>query len=149
MNALIEREQAPEPRNAGEDASVWVTKLEECARLRSAYQDQQAAGFMTIDELGSKLTGLEKTRKLAQVELAALENREERVEELKKDRDALVLSWFKLLPEALENLTGEELNKLYRMLQLEVAPVNDGYSVTGVLKEFSYFETDISKPMLL
>jgi len=34
------------------------------------------------------------------------------------------------------------------MLQLEVAPVNYGYSVTGVLKEYSYFETDISKPIL-
>jgi hypothetical protein len=44
LNALIERERSAEPREADEEAAVWVKKLEECTRLRSAYQDQQAAG---------------------------------------------------------------------------------------------------------
>ena len=149
MNALIEQERAAKSREAGEEAAVWVKKLEECARLRSAYQDQQAAGFMTLEELGSKLKNLEETRKLAQSELAVLEMREERVKELKKDRDALLESWAGMVPEALEGLTGEERNKIYRMLRLEVAPVDDGYCVTGALKEFSYSDTDSSRPMLL
>jgi hypothetical protein len=85
---------------------------------------------MTLEELGSKLQDLEETRKLAQAELAVLEVREERVEELRKDRDALLKSWAGTLPEALEDLTGEERNKIYRMLRLEVAPVDDGYTVT-------------------
>ena len=98
-----------------------------------------------MEELGSKLKNLEETRKLAQAELAVLEVREERVEELKKDRDALLESWAGIVPEALEALTGEERNKIYRMLRLEVAPVDDGYCVTGALKEFSYSETDSSR----
>ena len=128
---------------------MWLKKLEDCDRLRSAYQDQQAAGFMTLEELGSKLKDLEETRKLAQAELAVLEVREKRVEELKNDRDALLDTWATIMPEALEDLTGEQRNKIYRMLQLEVAPVDNGYNVTGALKDFSYYKTDASRPMLL
>jgi hypothetical protein len=124
---------------------VWVKKLEECARLRSAYQDQQAAGFMTLEELGSKLKELEGTHKLAQAELVVLEMREERVKELKKDRDALLESWAGILPEALEGLTGEERNKIYRMLRLEVTPTPEGYGVTGALGGFLYSRTDASR----
>ena len=145
MNALIERKRAAESREAGEEAAVWVKNLEECARLRSAYQDQQAAGFMTLEELGSKLKNLEQTRKLAQAELTVLEVQEERVEELKKDRDALLESWAGILSEALQDLRGEERNRIYRMLRLKVAPADDGYCVTGALKEFSYSETDSSR----
>jgi site-specific DNA recombinase len=145
MNALIERERAAKSREAGEEAAVWVKKLEECARLRSAYQDQQAAGFMTLEELGSKLKELEGTHKLAQAELVVLEMREERVKELKKDRDALLESWAGILPEALEGLTGEERNKIYRMLRLEVTPTPEGYGVTGALGGFLYSRTDASR----
>jgi site-specific DNA recombinase len=147
MNALIERKRAAKSREAGEEAAVWVKNLEECARLRSAYQDQQAAGFMTLEELGSKLKNLEETRKLAQAELAVSEVREKRVEELKKDRDALGESWTSSVPEALEGLTGEERNKVYRMLRLEVTPVLEGYSVIGALRAFSHFQTDTPMPL--
>jgi hypothetical protein len=149
MNALIDREREAGGRGSAAELASWTEKMEECDRLRSAYQDQQALGLMTLEELGSRLKDLEATRKLAQAELAALKVREERVEELKNDRDALLESWVGIVPEALEDLTGEERNNIYRMLRLEVMPVDDGYSVTGALKEFSYFETDTSRPMLL
>ena len=38
-------------------------------------------------------------------------------------------SWARILPEALQDLTGEERNRIYRMLRLEVALVDDCYSV--------------------
>ena len=60
------------------------------------------------------------------------------MEELKKDRDALIDSWARILHKALEDLTGEQRNKIYRMLRFEVATVDDGYTVIGALKDFSY-----------
>jgi hypothetical protein len=36
------------------------------ASLRSAYQDQQAAGLMTLEKLGFKLKDLEQPRKVAE-----------------------------------------------------------------------------------
>ena len=142
MEALIEQEQAISPRDADEQAAAWAKKLAQCDQLRGAYQDQQAAGFMTLEELGSKLEGLEETRRSVHAELAALGAREERASELKRDRDALLESWAGTVPKALESLTGEERNKAYRMLRLEVTPAPDGYGVSGALSGFLYSGTD-------
>ena len=100
-------------------------------RLRSAYQDQQAAGLMTLRKLGAKLEGLENKRKTAEQELASLRNRQQRVEELEKNRDALLQSMSEMVPAALDDLAGEEKNRLYQMLQLKVMPSAEGYEVSG------------------
>jgi flagellar motility protein MotE (MotC chaperone) len=133
MEALIERERAAASRLPAQEAAAWVKKLEECNRLRRAYQDQQAAGLMTLEELASRLKGLEETRRVATAELRALEAHEERVSELERDRDALLGSWVSMAPEALDQLTGEERNKVYRMLRLEVIPTGEGFAVSGAI----------------
>ena len=56
---------------------MWAEKAAECVRLRGAFQDQQAAGLMTLEEL-------ENTRRMAEAEIAALAAREERAEELER-----------------------------------------------------------------
>jgi hypothetical protein len=106
MDALIDEERETGCRGSAEEAAGWARKIEECDHLRGAYQDQQAAGFMTLEELGSKLKGLEETRRLAQDELRYAEAREELVTALERDRDALIKSWAEILPETLESLTG-------------------------------------------
>ena len=142
MEALIDREREAGMRRPTEEAATWAEKLEECERLRSAYQDQQAVGLMTLEELGSKLKGLEETRRLTQAELAAVQARKRRVEELERDRDALLDSWVGAVPETLDKLSGEERNKVYRKLRLEVTPSTDGFDVTGALGGFLHSETD-------
>lgn len=52
-------------RNPDEDAIGWLRMVEECDRKRAAYQDQQAAGYMTLEELGSKLAELDKSKATA------------------------------------------------------------------------------------
>ena len=99
-------------------------------------------GLMTLEELGSKLNGLDETRRLAEVELAGLQAREKRAEELERDRDALLRSWAGAVPEALDGLTGQERNRVYRMLRLEVTPTTEGFAVTGALRSFLHLETD-------
>jgi site-specific DNA recombinase len=131
ITELIEQE-----REAGRDdpeleAGLWEEKIAECARLRSASQDQQAAGLMTFEELGSKLAKLEETRRVAEAELEALDAREERVRELQVDRDGLLASYAEAVPEALDALSGEERMSVYEMLQLEVKPDTEGYEVSG------------------
>jgi hypothetical protein len=74
---------------------------------------------MTLAELGSKLEELESTRQMAEAEIAALAAQEERVEELERDRDALLEFYAGAVPEALDRLDGEERNRIYRMLRLE------------------------------
>ena len=143
MEELIGREREADARRpGGEEAAAWAEKLGECDRLRSAYQDQQALGLMTIEELGSKLAGLEVTRRLALDELAAVRARDKRAEELERDRDSLLESWVGAVPRALDELTGLDRNKVYRLLRLEVTPTADGFGVTGALGGILGSETD-------
>jgi site-specific DNA recombinase len=131
MEALIEQERATEPRDLEREAKFWTKKLAECTRLRSAYQDQQAAGLVTLQELGAKLEELEGGRREAERELTALKAHQQRVEELEKGRDALLQSMTEAVSGALDDLDGEEKNRLYQMLRLEVTPSEEGYEVGG------------------
>jgi hypothetical protein len=57
--------------------------------------------------------------------------RQEHIENLEKDREALLKSMAEIVPDALKALTPQERNKIYRMLRLEVAPIEGGYEVCG------------------
>ena len=131
METLIDQERASEPRDLDRKTKAWTKKVAECTHLRNTYQDQQAAGLMTLQELGAKLEELEEGRKEADRELAALKNHQQHVEELEKDRDALLQSMSEMVPEALDELADEEKNRLYQMLRLKVTPSEEGYEVNG------------------
>jgi site-specific DNA recombinase len=135
MEHLIDEERAAANRGDPEStAKAWADKAAECVRLRAAYQDQQAAGLMTLEELGKKLAELDGIRRHAEKELSTLRDHQERVEKFEEDRDALLEVMAESVPDGLNNLTGEERNKVYRMLRLEVTPTPEGYSVAGVLR---------------
>ena len=91
---------------------------------------------MTLEELGEKLSGLDEIRRHAERELSALHDYQERVKqlELEEDRDDLLEAMAETVPEGLAGLTGEERNRVYRMLRLEVTPTPEGYSMTGALR---------------
>ena len=131
MEKLIDEEQALGRGDPEREAKAWVEKIEECARLRKAYQQQQAAGLMSLEELGGMLEELEETRKLAEAELENVTTRRNRVEELEQDRDVLLGYLTSVVPVELDGLTGEERNRVYRMLRLEVRPCPKGYEVKG------------------
>jgi hypothetical protein len=131
LEELIEQEREAARDDRRREAKLWEERIAECVRLRGAYQDQQAAGLMTLEELASKLAKLEEPRRVAEAELAALGAREERVRELEADRDTLLASYAEVVPEALDSLSGEERMRVYEMLQLEVRPNPEGYEVNG------------------
>jgi chromosome segregation ATPase len=133
MASLIEQERTSRTRDPEQEAEVWAQKIAECDQRRSAYQDQQAAGLMTIEELGAKLRELDNGRRAAERELAALKDHRRRVKDLEKDRDALLGSMARMVPEALDGLTGEEKNRVYRMLRLDATLTAGGYDISGAL----------------
>ena len=58
------------------------------------------------------------------------------MEELERDRDALIEFYAGAVPEALDRLDGEERNRIYRMLRLEITPQEDGiFDVRGILSD--------------
>jgi hypothetical protein len=62
IEVLIEQEREAGRDDPGREVRLWEEKIAECSRLRSAYQDQQATGHMTLEELSAKLAELEGTR---------------------------------------------------------------------------------------
>jgi hypothetical protein len=69
---------------------------------------------------------------MAEQELEALSSRQEEVEALERDRDALMASWAAAVPGELDRLTPEGRNGLYHRLRLEISPrEGGGYVVTG------------------
>lgn len=114
------------------EAKLWAEKISECKRMRDAYQDQQAAGLMTLTELAEKLAGLEETRCHAENELASLRASEERAREIEEDGEALVRSLSTAAPEALKLLSPEERLVIYERLGLRVEAASEGYRVSGV-----------------
>ena len=133
LDALIERETEEVREDSTFLAETLSEKLSQNTQTRRAYQDQQAAGLMTLEELAARLEELEHTRKVLEAELVALERTQQKAEELRDDRDATLAALATSIPEALDGLRGEEIIAVYRKLRLRVLPSEEGYDATGVL----------------
>jgi hypothetical protein len=91
---------------------------------------------MTDDDLAEALSELEDTRNTAEMELKAIRGRKAALEQLERDRDALLESYANLMPDALDNLALEERRQVYGMLRLKVKVDADGVmEARGVLNE--------------
>ncbi len=145
LEGLIEEERRGARGNPNREAEVWAKKLSEAERKRSAYQDQQAEGLITLDELRSKLAALEEARETARRELAALAERRERVEQLEQEANGLLAHYAGIVPKALDALTPEERHRVYRMMRLNVVMSADGLAtVTGAFGGFSDVPGNVS-----
>jgi len=121
LEALIEEERAGMLGDPHRQAKAWLKKLSEVDSKRSRFQDMAAEGLITFDELRSKLEEAEQTRERAQAELEALNRRREKIEELERDKDAVMESYAGMVPEELDDLTSEERHQIYKMLRLQVS----------------------------
>jgi site-specific DNA recombinase len=133
LEAMIKEEERGSRGDPDREAKLWHEKLQEAERMRSGYQDLAARGLLTYGELGEKLAALEETRSLARQELESLKGRRERLESLKRDREAVLEAYANVTVEVLEGLSPEERNKLYKILRLRVVLHDDGTpEVSGV-----------------
>ena len=133
LNELIDKERRALRGNPERETKAWAKKLADVDRKRSAYQDQQAEGLITLQELRAKLSALEEARTVAQRELNALRSRREHIEQLENDADTILGHYAGMVPEALDALTSEERHRYYKMLRLKVLLHADGSTeITGM-----------------
>jgi hypothetical protein len=125
-----------------EAANIWLDKIADVDRQRARAQDLAVEGLLSPDELRAKLAALEGTRESAKRELEALKSRKEEVEELQRDRDALLESYAGMVPEGLEEFGPEERRWVYKLIRLNVFADAGGnltatwmYTRTGVIQE--------------
>ncbi len=109
------------------EAKAWLEKLTEADRMLKNYQEMAVKGLMTFDKLAQEIGRLEQDRSIVERELGALRTREERIEQLERDKEALLESHEVAAPGALEQLSPEERDNLYKMLRLKVKvyPIGD------------------------
>jgi site-specific DNA recombinase len=132
MDALIEQKRAALRGDPEREVKVWLGRLAEVGQERRGYLRLAAQGRISDAELDEALAELEETRQMAEQELEALSSRQEEVEALERDRDALMASWSAAVPGELDRLTPEGRNGLYHRLRLEISPrEGGGYVVTG------------------
>ena len=127
LERMIEQERQGSRGDPDREAQAWLEKLSEMARMRGNYQEMAAKGLMTFEEL-------EETRVVAERELVALKGRQEFVEQLERDRDALLESYAVMVPTALDSLSPEERHRVYKMLKLRVEAFPDRtYRMAGII----------------
>ncbi len=140
LDAMIEEERQGMHDEPEQEAKPWLSKLAQVESKRSRFQDMAAEGYITFDELGAKLSELEETRTFAVERLEAIRNRQERIEEMEKDRDALLESYASMVPEALEELAPDERHQVYRMLRLRAdVRIGGALEVSGMFGEEEAF----------
>jgi hypothetical protein len=72
----------------------------------------------------------------AENELRALRGRQEAIERLGRDKDALLEFYARMVPEELDRLDPAERHQVYKMLRLKVVIYPDAsLEVTGVLRD--------------
>jgi chromosome segregation ATPase len=136
LDAMIEAERTGSRGDPEREARSWLDRLAALDRKRARFQDMAAEGLITFEELGARLGATEEARETAERELAELEGRRGRIEQLKRDRDAIIEHYAGMVPEALDSLTGEERHQVYRMIRLRVTIRPDGgLDAEGVLRE--------------
>src|SRR3712207_6079099 len=109
-----------------QEARAWLEKLSEVDQERRGYLRLAAKRRTTDEELDEALAELEETRKTAERELETLRSRRKILEELERDRDALLERYARMVPPALDELTTDERHQVYKMLRPRVLAYQDG-----------------------
>ena len=153
LDRLIEEEWADAGQDPERDAEFWSRKMTEVEVERRGYHRLAAKGHMTDEELDAALLELDEIRKTAERELEAVRARDEALQRLEHDRDALMESYAGMVRETLEDLAPEERHRIYKLLRLDVRfrpewPLEISGVFTQVGKEAERGSWD-SKPSLL
>jgi hypothetical protein len=120
LDRAIELEREGRRGDPEAEAKHWLDKLAEAEEERRGFLRLAAKGLIADEELDEELAQLEETRTVAKNELGTLRFHRERIEEMERDRDAVLEHYTALAPEALDTLTSEERHQLYNMLRLKV-----------------------------
>ncbi|MBA3473532.1 MAG: hypothetical protein H0T57_09960 [Rubrobacter sp.] len=124
LDAAIEQESS---RNPDEDITSWLKVVEDCDRQRGAYQDQQAAGLMSLDELRRKITELDESKATAQEHLNNARAGKSRVEELQATKRAMLDAYTSgIMYDGIHSFPAEMKHEIYQTLGLKVTVPIEG-----------------------
>jgi DNA repair exonuclease SbcCD ATPase subunit len=120
LDEMLEQEKALSSRGPGEDEETWLNKLAELEAQEERLLDLYLENKLDVDRYESRVVQIKQSRKTVEDELARLKVRAAHVEQLKRERDALLNHYSRIVPERLDALEPEERNRVYKMMDLTV-----------------------------
>ncbi len=135
LDAMIEEKRKELRGDPDREIERWLDKMGEVEQERRGYLRLAARGHMSDEELDGALGKLDQARRTTERELAALKGSKEQIEQMERDAEAVMEGYAGVTPDALEALTPEERNRLYRTLRLQVRVHHDGHiEISGPFK---------------
>ena len=126
LNRMIEQEKALVSRDPGDDSEALLKKLAELEVQEERLLDLYLESKLEIDRYEKRLAQINQSRSAVEKELERISDRVARVEQLQRDRDAVLNDYCRIVPEQLDALEPEERNRIYKMLDLTVLANEDG-----------------------
>jgi hypothetical protein len=126
LKKMIESEKELLSTRPQEQIGRWAEQIERASIKRSRYQDQEAEGLMTREELRTKLAELDEAIGMAEGEIEKLRSHEERIRTMEEAGEELIERYAKLIPEELQNLSPAEKRRIYQTLQVSISVPQDG-----------------------
>ncbi|MDQ4000568.1 MAG: recombinase family protein [Actinomycetota bacterium] len=126
LERMIQLKKQDKRGDPDREAKHWLEKLSGAEQERRGFLRLAAKGRITDEELDVELAQLEESRKTAERELAILKHDQEQIEQLERDKDAILRQYADVTPEALDALASEERHQFYRMLRLKTTAHVDG-----------------------
>ena len=120
LERMIELERQEKRGDPDRERQVCLDKLAEVDQERRGCLRLAARGRISDEDLDEVLAELEEARKAAQRELEALKHRREWIEQLERDKEALLAYYEGMAPGALDSLTPEERHGFYKLVRLQV-----------------------------
>ena len=143
LEEMIRREKEGLRRNPKGEIEAWINSVSDGDAKRRRYQEMAAEGLMQFGELRERLAELEEEQKIAEREIRALRDKSERIQEMGRDKDALLESLIEITPRRLDEIDPEERHRIYRMIGLKVTSAKDGaLRATGDLAGVDFCNVD-------
>lgn len=143
LEEMIRREKEGLHRNPKGEIEAWINSVSDGDAKRRRYQEMAAEGLIQFGELRERLAELEEEQEIAEREIRALRDKSERIQEMGRNKDALLERLIEITPRQLDEIGPEERHRIYRMIGLQVTSAKDGaLRATGDLAGVDFCNVD-------
>ena len=123
LEKMLENERQPA---VGEDDTSWLKRIAEIDLKQERLLDLHLDGDITTEQFRAKSAGLEEARVAVEGQLEASRARLARLEDIERNKEALIAHYASLVPQAMKELSSAEKNQIYKMMRLHVLAQRDG-----------------------
>jgi hypothetical protein len=123
LEKMLENERQP---SAAEDEAPWLKRVAEIDLKQERLLDLHLGGDITTEQFRTKGAKLEEARAAAEGQLEAARSRLARLKDIERSKEELITHYASLVPQALDQLSSEEKNRIYKMMHLQVLAQRDG-----------------------